>query len=153
MRRGVLIIGSVVCLLVIGLVLLDPTIYTDRAFACEYTCSHMGYREWALGFRSGQWYETSPIEQRLTGEQLEHRWVSYAGTGYNLFGRRMSRGHGRPHQAAYDTRNYWPYYESLTDEQLRELYNGFQQVETHQQREALNESMQERLFEFMEARK
>ena len=151
MRRWSLIIGSVVCLLVIGLVLLDPTIYTDRAFACEYTCSHMGYREWIFGFKMDEWYETSPIERRLGGEDLKHRWVSYVGDGYGLLHR--SRGHGRPLAAAYDTHNYWPYFESLTDEELRKLYEDFQHVQSGDERSAFDELMQERLFEFMDARK
>lgn len=151
MRRRVLTIGSVVALLVIGLALLNPTIYTDRAFACEYTCSHMGYREWIFGIKTGEWYKTSPIERRLSGENLNHHWVSYVGTGYSILAR--ARGHGRPHDAAYDTGSYWPYYESLTDKQLRELYEAFRQVKTPEQIKALNESMQEKLFEFMDAGK
>ncbi|MCC6907817.1 MAG: hypothetical protein IT430_07750 [Phycisphaerales bacterium] len=151
MRRRTLIAGSIVAAGAILLLLLDPTIYTDRAFACEYTCSHMGYREWIFGFSTDEWYKTSPIETRLGGENLKHHWVSYAGDGYGLLHR--SRGHGRPHRAAYDTHNYWPYFESLTDEQLRELYEVFQRVEDVQQRQVLDESMEEKLFEFMDAEK
>jgi len=53
MRRWIFIVGSIVVLLAIGLAMLDTVACTDRAFACENPCSHMGYREWVFGLRPG----------------------------------------------------------------------------------------------------
>lgn len=83
------------------LLLIVPVIivHRDWAFVCEYTGSNMGYRKWCIGLKTHRWYRASPVEttiQKAFPDQLEHKWTSYAGTGYNIFGQRVLFGHGRP---------------------------------------------------------
>ena len=74
-------------------------IYTKRAYMCENTGSTKGHKDWYFGLRSGDWYESSPLEDFIRQKypnELKHRWTSYAGTGINLYGQSISFGHGRP---------------------------------------------------------
>jgi hypothetical protein len=74
-------------------------VYMDRAFICENTGSHKGYRQWPFGFQSSRWYRESHLEQFLRREHpsdLVNRWTSYAGTGKNTLGQPTLFGHGRP---------------------------------------------------------
>jgi hypothetical protein len=150
MPRRTMIIGSTVAIGAILLALFAFPSYTDYAFACEYTCSHMGYRQWVLGFKTREWYDKSPIERRLGDEELRHRWVSYAGTTYNGFGMTMSRGHSKPHAAALFPNTFWPCFESLSDEQLRAFYESVPEFDTWRERRAFDESMLERLYEYLD---
>lgn len=126
--------------------------YTDYAFACEFTCSHMGYREWILGFRTAEWHKASPIERRLGSAVVTHRWVSYAGTERNLFGKRLSLGHQSPHEAALFSDWHWPYFESLSDSELRSLYEAFQ-TSDRDQLSALLGTVESRMEESWESRR
>jgi hypothetical protein len=90
---GVLVLG------VLGLVMYDVRVYTDRAYICENTGSRSGFREWPNGARTRQWYRVSPLEEFMEKEYqgvMRHRWTSFAGTGKNLIGTPRSFGHGAP---------------------------------------------------------
>jgi len=59
-------------------------------------------------------------------QTLHHRWTSYTGTGYNIFGRQVLYGHGRPGamlQISFDSLN--AYVASLDDASKLELYHLF----------------------------
>jgi hypothetical protein len=71
----------------------------DWAFICTNTASRKGHREWFFGAETGRWYEQSELERFIVANhpgELQHNWVSYAGTGKNIFGRAILCGHGRP---------------------------------------------------------
>ena len=71
----------------------------DWAFIDRNTGSRKGHRDWSLGWRTGSWYRTSALEVFMRSNhpaELQQQWVSYAGTGRNIFGAAMLHGHGRP---------------------------------------------------------
>jgi hypothetical protein len=73
--------------------------YRDWGFVCENTGSTKGHREWFFEKKTGYWYKKSALEDFMLEkypDRLKHRWTSYKGTGKNIFGRAMLRGHGRP---------------------------------------------------------
>jgi len=85
--------------LLIVLLLLPLQVCRDRAFVCENTGSHKGYRQWCIGVRSGAWHHESQLERFMRQQhpsELENRWTSYEGTGRNLLGRPVRFGHGFP---------------------------------------------------------
>jgi hypothetical protein len=93
------IVSLVIFCFAVTFVLLNVQVYRDWAFICENTGSRMGYRQWLFGFKTGQWYKQSPLEEFIQSEApktLIHRWTSYAGTGKNIFGMNILYGHGRP---------------------------------------------------------
>jgi hypothetical protein len=96
----ILVIASfVIFCLAITFVMFSVQAYRDWAFICENTGSQMGYRQWPFGFKTGQWYKQSPLEEFIQSEApntLIHRWTSYAGTGKNIFGMKILYGHDRP---------------------------------------------------------
>jgi hypothetical protein len=58
-----------------------------------------GHREWFFGGQSGRWYKQSVVETFMRTNHpriLQQRWTSYAGTGRDIYGRKVSFGHGRP---------------------------------------------------------
>ena len=91
-----------ILLLIAGLMFLAALPFQmcrDWALVCETTGSHQGYRQWFTGHRTGQWYEKSHLEEFMEQQypaELEHRWVSYSGTGRNILGQAILFGHGRP---------------------------------------------------------
>lgn len=93
-------IGVGVIVLFISLYLLGSVqAYRDRAFICENTGSSRGHREWLFEIETGHWYEKSALEDFMLDkypDNLKHRWTSYRGTGKNIFGQALLRGHGRP---------------------------------------------------------
>lgn len=73
--------------------------YRDWAFICENTGSTKGHREWLFEKNTGHWYKKSALEDFMLEkypDKLKHRWTSYKGTGKNILGQAMLRGHGRP---------------------------------------------------------
>jgi hypothetical protein len=97
-RRNYIFVGLIA---VIALALVLPAVqaYRDWAFIDRNTGSRKGHREWPWGWRSGSWYRESPIEAFMRSQcptEFRQDWVSYAGTGRNLFGGAMLQGHGRP---------------------------------------------------------
>jgi hypothetical protein len=94
-----LVAGLVIFCLAVTLVLLPVQACRDWAFIYENSGSRQGYRQWPFGLKTGHWYKTSPLEDFIQSEApgaLVHRWTSYAGTGKNIFGMAILRGHGRP---------------------------------------------------------
>ena len=92
------VILVIICL-VIMFVLLPVQAYRDWGFICENTGSRNGYRQWPFGLKTGHWYKKAPLEDFIQSEApdaLVHRWTSYAGTGKNIFGMAILRGHGWP---------------------------------------------------------
>lgn len=114
------------CVLV---VVLSFRAFTDYAYVCENTASRKGHRQWFLGLRTGAWYYQSPIEtfmQQTHPDKLEHRWMSYAGTGKNIFGQSMSFGHGKsPLSQLRFARDFESYIATLSPEMRLELYHTF----------------------------
>jgi len=98
--KGILIISFLAIIsLIIFLLLPTVQVYRDWAFICENTGSRKGYRQWLFGLKTGHWYEKSPLEDFIQSEDpnaLVYRWMSYAGTGKNIFGQTILYGHGRP---------------------------------------------------------
>ena len=98
--KSILIVASlaIICL-AITFVLFSVQAYRDWAFICENTGSCKGYRQWTFGLKTGHWYKKSPLEDFIQSEApnaLVYRWTNYAGTGKNIFGMTLLRGHGRP---------------------------------------------------------
>lgn len=99
----------------------------DHAFVDEATGSRKGHREWFLGATSGRWYKESVVETFMRTNQpamLQQRWTSYAGTGRDILGRRVSFGHGRPGEILFlkpETIN--EYCERAADSEKRRLYD------------------------------
>jgi hypothetical protein len=95
---------AIIAVLILGvavscLFLLVPfPVYRECAFADTNTGSRKGHRAWFFGAETRQWYQTSALETFMRTNapmQLEHRWVSYRGTGFNIFGGKVLFGHGR----------------------------------------------------------
>ena len=99
----------------------------DWAFICENTGSRKGYRQWALGPKTGHWYKKSPLEEFVTAHEpaaLIHRWTSYSGTGKNVFGTPVVFGHGRPgavYRFDHEIQSRW--IARNPPEKVRELYD------------------------------
>lgn len=83
------------------LVALPFPVCRDMGFVCEHTASRKGYRRWFTGLRTSQWYSASRLEEFMLEkhpQDLTHRWVSFMGTGRNLFGQAGSFSHGWPNR-------------------------------------------------------
>ena len=92
---GVVLAALVVC----ALLLWNLQVRRDWAFICRNTGSQKGHTEWIFGIKAGSWYKQSELERFMAANhpgELEHDWVSYAGTGRNIFGAAVLHGHGRP---------------------------------------------------------
>jgi hypothetical protein len=122
-------------LLVAGLVaagvflaVLPLEVYRDWALVCENTGARRGYRQWCIGWRSGEWYRESDLE-RFMGQQhpsvLTYRRTSYSGTGRNLFGWAMRHGHEHPNGIVIvmDDLVFDRYVKSLDNTAKRGLYD------------------------------
>lgn len=100
--------------------------FTDYAYVCENTGSRKGHREWFFGLQTAVWEYESPLElfmRRTHPSQLTHRWMSYAGTGKNLFGQSMSYGHGKSPLSQFRfARDLESYFTTLSPERKLELY-------------------------------
>jgi len=99
------IIGGILFALLVVFLLLLGEVCCDVASICENTGSRKGYREWFLGTRTlylgktGVWYQQSELERFMKAKHpavLQYRWTSHMGTGRNILGMVISRGHGRP---------------------------------------------------------
>jgi hypothetical protein len=90
------LIAVLVAIFVLGVT--NP-ICTDRGFIDTNTGSREGYREWFFGLRTGQWAQPTALETFMRAKypnQFQQHWVSYNGTGRNIFGSDVLFGHGRP---------------------------------------------------------
>ncbi|MBN2476542.1 MAG: hypothetical protein JXB62_18150 [Pirellulales bacterium] len=120
------LITAAVAVVVVAGVLPAVQVCRDWAYICENTGSRKGYRQWPFGLKTGEWYESSPLEQFLQSQEpgaLVHRWTNYAGTGRNLWGGAMLLGHGRPGAVwglDHETQRRWIERHDATE--VRELY-------------------------------
>jgi hypothetical protein len=83
----------------LALVLPAVQVCRDWAFIDRNTGSRKGYRDWFLGWRTSSWYQESVIEAFMRSNypaEFRQDWVSFAGTGRNVFGGATLHGHGRP---------------------------------------------------------
>lgn len=96
-RRIFIVVGMIVAVAV--MVLPAIQVCRDWAFIDRNTGSRKGYRDWPFGWRTGSWYRESALEtfmRSIHPSDFQQDWVSYAGTGKNVFGRATLTGHGRP---------------------------------------------------------
>jgi hypothetical protein len=98
-KRPTLIFAGVVITITLALLLPAVPVCRDCAFVDRATGSRRGYREWFFGLRTGEWYRQTALEDFLGKDRpagIQQDWVSYAGTGRNVFGGSLVHGHGRP---------------------------------------------------------
>ncbi|MHC4641103.1 MAG: hypothetical protein ACYS32_05615 [Planctomycetota bacterium] len=103
-------------------------VYRDWAFICENTGSRKGNREWFMGLKTGHWYKESKLEEFMETnypDDLSYRWVSYEGTGRNIFGTAVLYGHGRPELVHLPYKVLNRYVEHIDDKEKRRLYDVF----------------------------
>lgn len=97
--RCQLIIVGLTGVLALALVLPVIIVCRDWAFIDRNTGSRKGYREWFLLWRTGSWHHVSALETFMRSKhpgQFQQKWISYAGTGRDIFGQARLFGHGRP---------------------------------------------------------
>lgn len=97
--RNTCIVAGLVVVVALALVLPAVQVCRDWAFIDRNTGSRKGYRDWLFGWRTGSWYQESAIEAFMRSNhpgEFRQDWVSYAGTGRNVFGGATLSGHGRP---------------------------------------------------------
>ena len=111
-------------------ILFSFPVRTDYGLISANTGSRHEYSQW-LGFlRTNERYIESPIEAYLheSERQLDDRWVSYAGTGRNIFGMAVIRSHGSPGAVLDFSPHLFDYARTLTPEVkgdiARELSSG-----------------------------
>ena len=128
-RQWIKLASVTVALIGVLLVLPAFDVCTDYAYVCENTGSHKGHRKWFFGTQTGAWDYQSPLDtfmQQAHPDQLTHRWVSYMGTGRNVFGGVGVQGHGRPLlsllRLAQDLESYFA---TLSPERKLALYRIF----------------------------
>lgn len=103
-------------------------VYYDRAFICENTGSRKGNRVLFFGIKTGHWYKESKLEGFMKTnypDDLSYRWTSYEGTGRNIFGMAVLRGHGRPELIHLPYKVLNRYVENVDDKEKRRLYDVF----------------------------
>ena len=126
-RLTFIIVGLVA--LALALVLFTVEACRDCAFIDQNTGARKGYREWFFGARTGSWYRESALETfmrtRHPGE-FRQQWVSYAGTGRNVFGRRILAAHGRPGPiVSFPSEMIDDYCRQASETEKRRLYDVF----------------------------
>lgn len=106
--------------------LLTGSVSRDVGYHCDFTGSTKSWTKWPLWIRTDEFYETSPIEEFLAKNRpdlIEHKWVSYEGTGKNIFGEPVFFGHGRPNALLLFPRWYLKLFvEQSPNEDVIELY-------------------------------
>jgi hypothetical protein len=119
-------------ILVLIFLLLQATAYPvcrDWGLVCENTGSRRGHRQWFFGLRTGDWYKRSKLEEFVAStypNELSHRWTSYMGTGKNVLGQPVLRGHGTPGPIVNLQLQMWDaYVEQLSDPDKKALYETF----------------------------
>ena len=93
---------------------------------CENTGSEYGYTVWLVVGRTKEWKRTSQLEEFIRQRhprELTNRWVSYAGTGRNVFGQGVLYGHGRPALVHLKTGALDEYTADLSDGEKKKLYD------------------------------
>lgn len=120
-------VGGLFVVATIVFVLPAVQVCRDWAFIDRHSGSRKGYREWPLGWRTGQWYQESAIERFMRSHypaEFQQDWVSYAGTGRNAFGRGILHGHGRPGRILQPQPEWIrDFCRGRSDSELRHLYD------------------------------
>lgn len=125
-KRLRIAIGGLILILIAAYFALTTIAYREWAYICVNTGSRKGYTEWLTGKRTKEWYWESPLEAFIKAKHadiLKHDWVSYAGTGKNIFGMTGLFGHGRP-GPIYDLpqRNFEAWIEGMDAEEKLNVY-------------------------------
>ena len=121
----------IIIILVVAVILFSLSclpVYRDWANICEKTGSRKGNREWFMGLKTGYWYKESKLEGFMKTnypDDLSYRWMSYEGTGRNIFGMAVLRGHGYPELARLPYKVLNRYVENVDDKEKRRLYDVF----------------------------
>lgn len=127
--RGIYVVVGLIVVVVLALVLPAVQVCRDWAFVDRNTGSRKGYREWSLGWRSGSWYRESAVEAFMRSKhpaEFRQDWVSYAGTGRNIFGGATLTGHGRPGRIVLlRTETIDDYCRGVSETEKRRLYDVF----------------------------
>lgn len=127
-RRTYILVGLIV-VVALGLVLPAVQVCRDWAFIDRNSGSRKGYRDWSFGWRSGLWYQESAIEAFMRSkhpDEFRQDWVSYAGTGRNVFGGATLHGHGRPGRIiSLKPEMIENYCRSASESEKRRLYDVF----------------------------
>ena len=119
--RVLIVAGILIVTLAFAFFTVPFMAYREWAFVSENTGSRKGYREWFFGLRTRHWYKRSTIENFVATNgpvKFEHRWTSYAGTGYDIYGLKVLYGHGRPgpiSRVPQDVLNKW--FDALTQKE------------------------------------
>lgn len=127
--RRTSILVALIAVIALALVLPAVQVFRDWAFIDRNTGSRKGYRDWSLGWRTGAWYQESALEVFMRSNhpaEFRQDWVSYAGTGRNVFGGATLHGHGRP-GPIFQLRPEWinDYCRGASNAEKRRLYEVF----------------------------
>lgn len=127
MNKTSAIIAGVAVLTVVFLVLPNIPAYTQRGDHCDFTGSTKTWISLPFGIRINEHYEKSSLEEFISKKypsELQHQWISYVGTGKNIFGKSLSFGHGRPNALLTFNRTYLDaFVNGMPDEQVKDLYD------------------------------
>lgn len=155
-RRVWLALGIVVVFLVVANFLLITTVKREWAYICVNTGSRKGHTEWMTGYRTKEWLWESSLESFVKREHpdiLQHNWISYAGTGKNIFGGKTLHGHGRPGPIALmpkDVFNEW--INQLSDSEKVQVYEALSSEDRERIANLIDESWDRVLSERQERR-
>ncbi len=124
------------------------TVCRDWAFMDRNTGSRHGYREWITGHRTGEWYQASVLETFMRAKhpgKFRQDWVSYAGTGRDVFGFANFFGHGYPGPILSILPNGIDAYcgQIADDEKLRiyEVFSGGDEAQIRALAEQINDAV------------
>jgi hypothetical protein len=141
-RRSVIVFGVVV-FATLAMVLPALQVCRDWAYIDQNSGSRKGYRDWSLGWRSGSWHRASAVEAFMRSNhpaEFHQDWVSYAGTGRNLFGGAILRGHGRPGPIlSLKPELIDDYCRSASETEKRRLYDVFKSRDREKIQEVVDE--------------
>jgi hypothetical protein len=147
-KWSLLVVG--ILLAIIGL--LSVQTHRDWAFICEHTGSHKGYRRWFFGMDTRVWYKESKLEAFLRGRlgrEPDRKWTSYAGTGRNIIGTVLLRGHGTPGWILYiRLEQLDAYVAHLDDDQKMALYETFRSGDKERIKEKVKDIQDFTLMQF-----
>ena len=126
MKTGAKVTLACVGLVFIGGFALNGCVSRDMGYHCDFTGSTKSWTTWLFTIRTNYEYNASPLESFLeenAPDRIEHNWVSYQGTGRNIFGEPVLFGHGRPNALLLFPRDYLKLYiEESPPESVFELY-------------------------------
>lgn len=131
-------IGAKIAIICVGFVFLGcygltGCVSQDIGYHCDFTGSTKSWTRWFFTIRTNYQYNTSPLESFLTAnapERIQHKWVSYQGTGRNIFGKTVFLGHGTPNALCGFPRDYLRLYiENSSSESVLDLYETLRRAD------------------------